>query len=114
MSRPSVPRSYAKRMKELIRTFNLKKGGTEDSSADEEEMEDWCSNDLGRKGQISSANSFNASSPGPESTDEKEAALIGRLEELIKTFNLDEWVHNESWNMEENGERVKAWIQALH
>ena len=114
MSRPMVPRSYAKRMEELIRTFNLKKGGIEYNSADKGEVEVRRSSDPGRKRQISPVSSVNTTSPVPKNTDEKEAALIGRLEELIKTFNLDEWVHEENWNMEENGERVKAWIQASH
>ena len=111
MSRPVVPRSSEKRLEELIRTFNLKKGSGNCNKWDNREDEIRRSSEHGRKRQISPAKTVSAPIPVPESKDEKEAALVERLEHLIKTFDLNEWVNEEGLLMDEPGERAKAWVR---
>ena len=111
MSRPLVPRGSAKRKGEPIRTFNRKKGSSKNNSSLKREDEVRRSRDLGRKRKISPADSVNTTSPVPKNKNGKEAALIGRLEDLIMTFDLNKWVSEEKWNVDEPGKRVKGWAQ---
>ena len=80
MSRPVVPRSSARRLEELIKTFHLNRGGDNYSLWVKEEDEVRRSSESGRKRQVSPEKRGRMPPHMVESKDEKEPLKDGQVE----------------------------------